>query len=366
MLGINKKKSTYLGTSAVVALLTVFSPVIAGLNASAADLSKFNAGNIISDEEMSNYASMSEEEIQDFLTSKNPCANTDYELYQHLSSRGGNYTWHWEDNHFVCLSEELFGDGETIGSGDTAAQIIWQAAQDYHINPQVLISLIEREQGLITDDYPSNISYRLATGFGCSKSTACDSRYYGFRNQIRHTAESFRNVLDEGKAIYSVGENYIAYNADSVCGGSNVYIENKATSALYSHNSPYQPNRAALDAGYGAGDSCSSYSIRNFYLYYNDWFKNSIEETWADLEKMQIKVDLNDIPNQTYVIGTHIFTRDKNLPTYPGYITTKSIMLAARTIEGDDLDDMKIYYKTTRGIWVDGTTNLPIEQPEFF
>src|SRR5699024_1304734 len=35
---------------------------------------------------------------------------------------------------------------------------------------------------------------------------------------------------------------------------------------------PYQPNKAALAAGYGIGDACSAYGNRNFYNYYTDWF----------------------------------------------------------------------------------------------
>ncbi len=56
---------------------------------------------------------------------------------------------------------------------------------------------------------------------------------------------------------------------------SNVNIVNLATAALYDYT-PYQPNAAALAAGYGTGDSCSSYGNRNFYLYFNDWFGTTI------------------------------------------------------------------------------------------
>lgn len=72
-----------------------------------------------------------------------------------------------------------------------------------------------------------------------------------------------------------------------------------------------------------------------------------------------------DIPNQTYIIGTHMFTREAN-QYYPGYITTASIMLAAQSIPGDNVDDMKVYYKTARGAWVDGLTNSSVEIPDSF
>ena len=50
-------------------------------SAEAASLANFDPGYIISDYQMGNYNSMSEAEIQKFLTSKNPCSNRDYGYY---------------------------------------------------------------------------------------------------------------------------------------------------------------------------------------------------------------------------------------------------------------------------------------------
>ena len=244
-------------------------------NVEAASLANFNPGYIISDFQMSNYQSMTEAEIQAFLTKKNPCDNTDYDYYLRLSANP-NYTWHFENGHFVCLSEELFGDGEVIGSGDTAAHIIWQAAQDYQINPQVLIVLLQKETGLITDRIPNNGDYRKATGYGCPDTAPCSSLYYGFKNQIRKAAALFRIVLDGGWTNYPLGDNYIQYNPNAACGGSVVNIKNLATSSLYRYT-PYQPNAAALAAGYGTA-YCGSYGNRNFYHYFEDWFGGILDE----------------------------------------------------------------------------------------
>lgn len=236
----------------------------------AVSYAKFDPGNIMSDYVMSNYTSMTEAEIQQFLTSKISCNNTDYSLYQQLSQKAG-YTWHWKDGHFVCLSEELFGDGEIIGSGETAAHIIWQAAQDYRINPQVLLVLIKKESKLFVDNIPNNINYRTATGYGCPDTAPCSAEYYGFKNQVRKAAGLFRTVLDGGWTNYPLGDNYIQYHPNTSCGGTIVNVKNLATSALYRYT-PYQPNSAALAAGYGTGNACSSYGNRNFYGYFTDWF----------------------------------------------------------------------------------------------
>lgn len=243
-------------------------------HSSAVSTAGFNPGNIISDAVMSNYNSMSAAEIQSFLTSKNSCQNTNEAYYRQLEAQYPNLDWHFENGHFVCLSEERFGDTWTeIGTGQTAAEIIYQAAQDYKINPQVLLVLLEKEQSLITDTFPNSKQYRSATGYGCPDTAACSSKYYGFKNQIRNAAALFRNVLDNGYSVYPERTPgvYVGYNPNAACGRSEVFIENRATAALYRYT-PYQPNAAALNAGYGTGDSCSAYGNRNFYLYFHDWF----------------------------------------------------------------------------------------------
>lgn len=69
----------------------------------------------------------------------------------------------------------------------------------------------------------------------------------------------------------------------------------------------------------------------------------------------------SDIGTQSYVIGEHLFTRETNPDAgYEGYINTRMIMLAAKTIQGNTLEDMDIYYKKTDGTWVDGLTNEAI------
>ena len=254
----------------------------------AASLDAFDAGYIISDYQMKNYQSMTEAKIQEFLTKKNGCKNTDVGLYNELSGKYSTIHWHFSGGHFVCLSEELFGDGIkygedlSAGEGETAAHIIWQAAQDYKINPQVLIVLLEKEQGLITDPYPHSGQYRSATGYGCPDTAPCNEKYYGFKNQVRKAAELFKAVLDGGWTNYPLGQNYIQYNPSASCGGSMVNVRNLATSALYRYT-PYQPNAAALAAGYGT-DECGAYGNRNFYLYFQDWFGGIMEEGSAVAE----------------------------------------------------------------------------------
>lgn len=255
----------------------------------ATTLDNFRPGNIISDYVMSNYNSMSEAEIQSFLKSKNHCNDTNISK----ATKYPNLHYHIKDGHFVCLADELFGNGTNYGgtTGETAAHIIWQAAQDYHINPQVLLVLLQKEQGLITDTWPNHIQYRSATGYGCPDTAACNSEYYGFKNQISKAAQLFRTVLNGGWTNYPLGNNFIQYNPNKACGGSIVNIENLATSSLYRYT-PYQPNAGTLAAGTGTA-YCGAYGNRNFYLYFSNWFGDPTKLGWVDLENPRHLITIN-------------------------------------------------------------------------
>lgn len=268
--------------------------------ASAVSGNDYTAGNIISDAAMRNYNSMDVNAIQNFLKSKNACNDT----RTYIASWYPSVYYHTENGHFVCMADETF-------NGKSAAQIIYQAAQDYHINPQVLIALLQKEQGLVTDTFPHNLQYRSATGYGCPDYSACEAKYYGFENQVRNAAALFDSVMNGGWTNYPVGWRWIYYYPNGSCGGSNVYIENKATSALYRYT-PYQPNAAAKNAGYGVGDGCSTYGNRNFFLYFHDWFGNG-EQSATVSASASAQAGTYYLPDGTYQILT---TTGRSLDVY--------------------------------------------------
>lgn len=70
----------------------------------------------------------------------------------------------------------------------------------------------------------------------------------------------------------------------------------------------------------------------------------------------------DDIKPGTYMIGTHLFTRD-TAGEYDGTLTVRYIMLAARTINSANIDDMIIYLKNSRGKWVNAVTNEEVTVP---
>lgn len=240
-------------------------------------LSNWNPGMIIDDQVMTKKSSMSVSQIQSFLNGKvKTCDTNGQQLSEFggpdLNSDGKVQRWEYGKHNYNQTTFPCLKDYKQ--DGVSAAQLIYNASQTYSINPQVLIVLLQKEQGLVTDTWPLNIQYRSATGYGCPDTAACDSKYYGLKNQLNWAATMFRAIINNDPNWYTpyvLGKNYIQYNPNASCGGTTVDIKNRSTQALYNYT-PYQPNKAALSAGYGGGDSCSAHGNRNFYLYFTDWF----------------------------------------------------------------------------------------------
>ncbi len=222
----------------------------------------FNAGNIISDAKFTNYNSMDTAQIQQFLNQKNSvCLKDTNKKYQSLV----------DDNGDGVVAD---GGSESYGrhSPMTAAQLINAAAKIYKINPQVILATLQKEQGLITRSDCPAWRYNTALGYGCPDSAPCDNSAFGFTRQIDYGTYHFRGYFNDSLTFvpFSTGNHRIYYNPNQSCGSSIVNIQNRATASLYSYT-PYQPNAAALAAGYGEAP-CGAYGNRNFFLFFNDWF----------------------------------------------------------------------------------------------
>ncbi|MCU1580506.1 MAG: hypothetical protein JWP19_2710 [Rhodoglobus sp.] len=240
--------------------------------AEAADMSGFQAGNIIDDALFWDANAMSEADIQAFLNAR-------------VSQCRSGYT---------CL-KDYRETTRTIGAtpmcsqyngvaNESAATIIFKIAQTCGISPKVLLVVLQKEQSLVTDTWPTTGQYRSAMGAGCPDTAACDSDYYGFFNQVHYGAyllKRYTQPAGTGPGTdyttrydqrYPVGQvSAILYNPDAACGAQNVLVANQATHALYIYT-PYTPNAAALATSNGIGDGCSAYGNRNFFTFYTDWF----------------------------------------------------------------------------------------------
>lgn len=268
---LHKKRLLVPACSLLLAMGIIAQMVLTSSHVNAAPVTGFDAGRIIDDDVFTSKDSMSAAQIQNFLNSKVSTCDT---WGTQPSEFGGGTRAQWGTARgtpppFTCIKDYS-------ENGLSAAQVIYNTAQEFSINPQVLIVLLQKEQGLITDTWPTSTQYRSATGYGCPDSTpgVCNSSYYGFTNQVRKSAQMFRAIMNASPTWYTpyvLGNNYIQYNPQTSCGGTNVTIQNRSTQALYNYT-PYQPNQAALNAGYGSAPPCGAYGNRNFYLYFTDWF----------------------------------------------------------------------------------------------
>jgi hypothetical protein len=231
--------------------------------APAADTSLFRADNIVSDAVFFDSGAMSAAQIQNFLNAK-----------------GANCS----DGEQRCLKDfrqitqtqpaDAYCRQYTGAAYETAATIIAKVSQACDINPRVILVMLQKETSMVTRTAPSTHLYNRAMGFGCpdNNNGQCSAYYPGFFRQVFFAARQFQRYKAGDAGSYKAGlVNNIQYNPNVACGSSPVRIANQATANLYNYT-PYQPNRSALAAGYGVGDSCGAYGNRNFWLYFTDWF----------------------------------------------------------------------------------------------
>lgn len=302
MIKISQYKKITLGLVCSLLILAGATAVILNIfkkdNSQAVSALDFNAGRIIDDSVFYNKDSMSAQDIQNFLNRLIGDCNT----WNSSSFYDGEK---WVSAPYVCLNNyhENPSTGETsfekgggaFAGGISAAQIIYNAAQEYGINPQVLLVMLKKESlGPLTNDtWPTKRQYKYAMGYACPDSgpggtAQCDESRAGFYKQMTLAAWQLKYYKDN---IYSYNykpyqTNYIQYSPNAVCGGKNVYIENIATASLYIYT-PYTPNDGAL-ANYPGTANCGAYGNRNFFMFFNDWFGSTYGNRWEQMSVPRI------------------------------------------------------------------------------
>lgn len=171
----------------------------------------FDPSYLISDSEITDYNSMSSDDIKNFLT-----------------GRAGT------------LKDYLTFDKE--GNPKTAVQTFYEVAQLWKINPKYLMVLTQKEQSLLEDASPSQKQYDWATGYGICDSCSMDDptllRFKGFYRQVNSAAAQTRYYMDNiGEFTYKPGK---SYNID----GQSVTIANTATAGLYNYTPHIHGNQS--------------------------------------------------------------------------------------------------------------------------
>jgi hypothetical protein len=308
----------------ITTLLIVFIGTSTNI-ANALSGSDFNPGRIIDDSVFFESASMNTTQIQNFLNVKVPTCDTNGQQTLYDSAYGDTVTRaiyssrRGVNTPFTCMKdfradtsniapESGICGGYTGATNESAATIIYKVAQSCGISPKVLLVTLQKEQSLVTDDWPWPVQYEKAMGAFCPDTAPCNSGYGGFFKQVYYGANRFKvyganptyfnyranrnntiyfnpgpcQTYTSGTCTKYYGNKYDS-NGNSVpdityCGSTTVYITSQATADLYIYT-PYQPNKAALDNLYDTGDYCSAYGNRNFWRMFSDWFGT----TYGDL-----------------------------------------------------------------------------------
>lgn len=125
------------------------------------------------------------------------------------------------------------------GNIRTAADIIWRAAQDHHINPRFLLVLLQKEQSLVEDDSPTSKQYDWATGYGvcddCSMTDAGVSRWQGFGKQVNSAALQFSEGYLADIDAHGVTAGKYGPDLPVTIDGTTVVPYNAATAAMYAY-----------------------------------------------------------------------------------------------------------------------------------
>jgi hypothetical protein len=296
-------------------------------NASALSGSQFKAGNIMSDGIFFNPSAMNTTQIQNFLNAKVPKCDTWGEKSYGGTTRKKYAASRGVSTPFICLKSKTQNTPAKSatsycksypGGNFKASRIIYEVGKACGVSQKVLLVLLQKEQSLVTDDWPWPIQYRSATGYGCPDTAPCDSEYYGFFNQVYQAARIYKLYAAINGPNYRKNQNnFIKWHPNSSCGGSTVFIRNQATAGLYNYT-PYRPNQAALNNLYGTGNSCSSYGNRNFWRLYSNWFGSTTVKWGGDITTRSYYSDsartesLGNIPSLVSGRTIHITVNAKN------------------------------------------------------
>ncbi len=214
-------------------------PVLAGVSFYETNLD-FNPNNILSDASLGDYNSMTVEQIRDFVDSKGGTLGTYIDPVVKLPA-------YW---------------------------VIWQTAQEFKISPKFILTMLQKEQSLVTDNNPSQSQYDWAVGYSCYGGICLD-KYKGFGMQIRSMANKIINnyIADlnvkglHKKNYYCTFTKWCIGDPKETQDYQLIIPQNKITAALYTYN-PYRGG-TVVD-GYKIG---ANY---NFWKIWNSWFEQSV------------------------------------------------------------------------------------------
>ena len=215
---------------AIVALVTISSFFVMPKNA----LADWNPSYIIQDDRFV-AISMNQQQIQDFLSSK------------------GGYLANYRETRNSYIGP----NDNRPAINKLASQIIYEAAVDYGLNPQVILATLQKEQSLVTTGGYNEWGINWAMGYAVTDSgiiDACNGSCIGFAMQVDWGSWQLRWNMDRANdpaTRYKVAPYYTG-NTITIDGFS-TYLGTGATASLYRYTPHFHGNQ-------------------NFRLIFTQWF----------------------------------------------------------------------------------------------
>lgn len=205
------KRQLFLGSTTLL-----FSLAFMFLGTPVQAASSFLPSNLISDFEFTNVDSMSVDEVQYFLVQQ------------------GSFLAGYSENgrlaaQIIVDAAHGFGDGSGTINGISLSPATGT------VSPTVILTTLQKEQGLITMTAQNDAALRTAMGYGCPDSGGCNPNYAGLTKQVENGAWQLRynyeRAQGHGFVDYQVGQPACFSNPS---GGTDcVVYENRATASLY-------------------------------------------------------------------------------------------------------------------------------------
>lgn len=244
-----------------VALLSVAVFSLSFVTPRHASADSFNQNNIIDDAVFDNANSMSAGQIDSWLNTNFPssCIST--------------------NNGFSSPDPIGYNpsQGFLYGGNVSAGQVIYDASQAYGINPQVLISTLQKESSVVSGDASYHCAYmNTAMGYGCPDSGSCPTdpaTMSGFSKQVIHAAWLFKfgeqrsegntgwavikggwdnsddpptcygGPMTQGTLSRGCGQAATYYDGYTTIDGTAVHMDDGATAALYWYTPHFSGNQ---------------------------------------------------------------------------------------------------------------------------
>lgn len=265
----------FFSASLLLLSAVVFAGALLPLGQAAAFTPSYNSSNLIDNPTLTDSGTMSAGQIQTFL-----------------SSIGGGIKSYSDVEACSAVIKPYYGH---CGKRISAAQIIYDSAHAYGVNPRAILATMEKEQSLVTDPSPSASQINCAMGYN-----SC-SGYSGFFTQIDngtwilrynyegamkhsnwlswHPYTSYQNVCGKASSLYSNGlypGNKVTF-ADPGGKAETITIANAATASLYCYTPYVGP--------YSVTGYSGSY---NFVYYFQLWFGSthtSLQYGWEGVSQ---------------------------------------------------------------------------------